>query len=437
MKIDVEQVATCVRRLTIEIPADRVHQELERVYKSLQRRVKIPGFRPGKIPRRILENQYRPSVEQEVLQTLIPEALSEAFMKESLRPVGEPHIENVSLTQDQPLRFVATTQVIPAFTVGDYHSWQFERRIPVVLDADVERAVDRLRERHAVLETVTGRPVQSGDFVIVDYTGVLQGRPLPQATGTNTLVEVGAGRFLPEIEHGLIGMVQGEEKTIPVQFSEDFRDAAIAGKVVEFQVRASEIKQKVLPEVDDEFARAYENVDTMAALRERLHGELEKVAVQQADEVLQRDILTKLVAENAIDVPDVLVDEQMLRLYLRYKRQEIGRELTEADYPSDLDSLRETFAAPALEAVRGQLLLHHLGEEAGITVAPEELEAEITMLASRAAQNPEALKHAMQRNGSLSTLEANLRERKIFAKILANVQITDKIVSEKTTAPEI
>jgi trigger factor len=436
MKIAVEQVATCVRRLTIEIPADRVNRELERVYKNLQRRVKIPGFRPGKIPRRLLENQYRPSVEQEVIQKLIPEALSEAFTKESLRSVGEPHIDSVTLTKDHPLCFVATTQIIPAFTVGDYHTWQFERRIPVVSDADVDRGLERLRERHAVLETVMGRPVQSGDFVLVDYKGMLQGRPLRQAEGTNTLVEVGAGRFLSEIEQGLIGMVQGEEKTIPVQFSEDFRDATLAGKAVEFQVRVSEIKQKVLSEVDDEFARAYENVETVAALRERLRGELEKVVRQQADEVLQRDILTHLVAENAIDVPDVLVNEQMLRLYLRDKRQETGRELTEADYPSDLDSLRETFAAPALEAVRGQLLLHHIGEEAGITVAPEELEAEITTLASRAAQNPGALKQAMERNGTLNVLEANLRERKIFQKILANVQITDKIVSEDTSVAE-
>jgi trigger factor len=342
----------------------------------------------------------------------------------------------VTLTKDHPLCFVATTQIIPAFTVGDYHTWQFERRIPVVSDADVDRALERLRERHAVLETVMGRPVQSGDFVLVDYKGMLQGRPLRQAEGTNTLVEVGAGRFLSEIEQGLIGMVQGEEKTIPVQFSEDFRDATLAGKAVEFQVRVSEIKQKVLSEVDDEFARAYENVETVAALRERLRGELEKVVRQQADEVLQRDILTHLVAENAIDVPDVLVNEQMLRLYLRDKRQETGRELTEADYPSDLDSLRETFAAPALEAVRGQLLLHHIGEEAGITVAPEELEAEITTLASRAAQNPGALKQAMERNGTLNVLEANLRERKIFQKILANVQITDKIVSEDTSVAE-
>jgi trigger factor len=436
MKIDVEQVATCVRRLTIEIPADRVNRELERVYTNLQRRVKIPGFRPGKIPRRLLENQYRPSVEHEVIQKLIPEALSEAFVKESLRSVGEPHIDNVTLTKDQPLCFVATTQVIPTFTVGDYHTWQFERRIPAVLDADVERAVERLRERHAALETVTGRPVQPGDFVIIDYKGFRLGRPLSQAAGTNTLVEVGAERFLAEIEQGLLGMVQGEEKTIPVQFSEDFRDATMAGKVVEFQVRVSEIKKKVLPEVDDDFARASENVETMAALREQLRGELEKVMRQQADEVLQRDILTKLVAENPIDVPDVLVDEQILRLYLRHKRQETGRELTAADYPPDLDSVRATFAAPALEAVRGQLLLHHIGEEAGITVAPEELEAEITALASRAAQNPEALKQAMERNGSLQAFEANLRERKIFEKILANVQITDKIVSEETTASE-
>ena len=436
MKIDVEQVATCVRRLTIEIPADKVNRELESVYKNLQRRVKIPGFRPGKVPRRILENQYRPSVEQEVIQKLVPEALSEAFIKESLHSVGEPHIDQVTLTKDQPLRVVATTQIIPDFVLGDYHTWQFERRIPVVQDADIDQAIERLRERHAVLETVTERLVQPGDFVIVDYKGSVHGRPLPQAEGTNVLVEVGAGVFLPEIEQGLLGMAPGEEKTIPVQFSEDLRDPAIAGRAVDFQVRASEIKKKVLPEVNDDFVRAYEDVETVSALRERLRGELEKAALQQADEVLRQEILAKLVAENPIDVPEVLVNEQMLRFYLRHKRLETGRELTEADYPSDLDSLRETYAAPALEAVRGQLILHHIGEEIGITIAPEELDAEIATLASRAAQNPEALKKAMERNGSLGALETSLRERKIFEKILANVQITDKRVSKVTTAPE-
>jgi trigger factor len=437
MKIDVEQIATCVRRLTIEIPADRVNRELESVYKDLQRRVKIPGFRPGKVPRRILENQYRPSVEQEVIHKLVPEALSEAIIKESLRAVGEPQIDQITLTKDQPLRFVATTQIIPDFTLGDYHGWQFERRIPVVSEADIDQAIERLRERHAILETVTERLVQSGDFVLVDYQGHVHGRPLPQAEGANVLIEVGAGAFLPEIEQGLIGMAQGEERTIPIQFSADAHDPAIAGRTVEFQVRASEIKQKILPDVNDDFARAYEGVETVSALRERVREELERAALQHADEVLRREIVAKLVAENALDVPDAWVNEQMLRLYLRHRRQETGRELTEADYPTELESLRETYAAPALEAARGQLILHHIGEEAGITVAPEELDAEIATIASRAAQNPEALKRAMERNGSLKALETTLRERKIFQRILANVQITDKIVSEKITAPEI
>jgi trigger factor len=436
MKIAVEQVAICVRRLTIEIPADRVNQELESVYKNLQRRVKLPGFRPGKIPRRILENQYRPSIEQEVIQKLVPEALSEAFIKESLHSVGEPQIDQIALTKDQPLRFVATTQIIPDFTLSDYHSWQFERRIPPVSAADIDQAIERLRERHAALEAVTDRAVHSGDYVIVDYKGNMHGRPLPQATGTNVLVEVGVGRFLAEIEQGLIDMAQGEEKTIPVQFAADFRDPAIAGKTVDFQVRVTEIKKKVLPAVDDEFAQAYEEAETVGSLRERLRAELEQAALQHANDELRREILAKLVAENPLDVPDVLVNEQMLRLYLHHKRLETGRELTEADYPADLESLRETYASPALEAVRGQLILHHIGEEAGITVASEEVNAEINTLASRAAQNPEALKQAMERNGSLSALENNLRERKIFEKILANVQITDKRGSEETTAPK-
>jgi trigger factor len=275
-----------------------------------------------------------------------------------------------------------------------------------------------------------------GDFVIIDYSGTVHGHPLPQAEGTSVLVEVGKGLFVPEIEQGLVGMSQGEEKTIAVQFPEDVPDPAIAGKSIEFHVRASEIKKKVLPDVNDEFARTYEDVETLSALRERVRGELEKAALQHADEVLRREILAKLVVENPLEVPEVLVNEQMLRLYLRHKRLATGRELTEADYPSDLDSLRETYAAPALEAVRGQLILHHIGEETGVTVAPEELDAEIARLAARAAQNPEALKKAMERNGSLGALETSLREQKVFEKILANVQITDKIVSEETRTPE-
>jgi trigger factor len=436
VKIDVEQIAPCVRRLTIEVPTDRVDRELEIVYRDLQRRVKLPGFRPGRVPRRILENHYRSTVEHEVLQKLVPEALSATLRKENLHVVGEPQIEHMVLTKGQPLRFVATVQVIPDFELADYHGWKFERRIPAVTEADVDRVLAQVRERHAALEAVSGRPVQEGDFVLVDYRGFVDERPLPGMEENNVVLEVGAGVFPPEIEQGLVGMAQGAEKIIPVRLPENYREAALAGRVVHFWIKVTEIKQKVLPELDDDFARAYEDADSLAALRERLRGELEEAARKKADEALRSEILAKLVAENPIDVPEVLVQEQMRRLYLRHKRQETGRELTEADYQVEPDSLRETFAEPALEAVRGQVILHRLGEEFGVVVAPEEVDAEVASLASRTAQNPEALKKAMERNGALGALETSLRERKIFEAIMASVQIADKRVSAETAAPD-
>ena len=436
MKIDVEQIAPCVRRLTIEVPVDSVHRELENIYKGLQKRVKLPGFRPGKVPRRILENHYRHAAEYEVLQKLVPAALSEAVTKESLRTVGEPQIDHMEMTADQPLSFVATVQIIPDFTLAEYHTWEFTRHIPEVTEADIDAALARVRERHAALETVAERPVHTGDFVIIDYKGFVDGAPLPGLEQTNAVIEVGAGLFPPELEQGLVGMTGGAEKTIAVQFSEEHQEPLLAGQAVQFWVKVAEIKTKILPEVDDEFARAYEEVDSLADLRERLRGELETAARQQADDRLRGDILTRLVAENPLEVPDVLLHDQMRRFYLRQRRQETGREPTEADYHIDPETLHDAFAGPALEAVCGQLILHQLGDETEVTVTPEEVDAEVVRLASRTAQNPEALKQVMERNGALSAIEAGLRERKIFDMIMTKVQITDKVVSADTTTPE-
>jgi trigger factor len=434
MKVEIEQLAPCVRRLTIEVPTDRVDHELKTVYGNLQKRVKIPGFRQGKVPRTILENYYRQSVEQEVLQKLVPEALSEALIKENVQSVGEPHIDQITLTKDQPLRFVATTQVIPDFSLVDYRGWQFERRIPVVTEVQVEQGLERLRERHAELRTVTGRVVRTHDFVLINYTGSLDGRPLPGAEGTNVLIEVGGGRFLPEIEQDIVGMEAGSTKTIPIVFPVDSRDANVAGKVVQFHVTVVEIKEKVLPGLDDEFAQAYENTDSLEALRARVREEIEAAVRQQADAVLRNDILDRLVEAHTIELPEVLVQEQMRRAYIQQKRLELGRELTEAEAQVDLTTLGDAFAEQAQKTVRGQLILRRIGTEEELRVAPEEVEAEVASLASRAAQNPEALRKAMERNGTLAALEYNVLEQKIFAAILAQVQVTDTMVSEAVSA---
>ena len=438
MKVEIEHVATCVRRLTIEVPVDKVNHEFSAIYNDLQQRVRMPGFRQGKVPRRLLESYYRQSVEQEVLRKLVPEALSEVLTKEHVASVGEPQIDQIALVKGQPLRFVATTQVLPDFTLTDYQGWLGERRIPEVAEAHVDQALENVRVRHAILHTVEGRAVREGDVVIVDYTGFLDGQPIPGFTGTKVSIEVGSGQSFPEIEQGLVGMEQGSEKTIPVHFPVDFRNAALAGKVGQCRVAVTELKEKHLPDLDDDFARGtYEDVDSLPALRTKLRQELEKVARQQADAVVQQEILTRLVAAHPIEVPEVLLNEELRRAYLQHKRQETAGQLTEADYHVAPESLRESFGAQALEAVRGQLILRHIAAEADITVAATEVEAAVVALAARTAQNPEALKRVMERNGTLRALEANLLEAKVFAKIMADMHITDTIVSEDTAVSTV
>ena len=425
MKVEVEQTDTCERRLTIEMPVERVRKELNAIYGGLQKRVKIPGFRQGKVPRSILENHYRQSVENEVLQKLIPEALSEAMTQEKLEAVGEPQIDHVDLGKDRPFQFVATTQIIPDIELSDYRSWTFTRHVPHVTDEQLEQAMQQLRERHAELRSVSGRAVRDQDFVIASYQGFFEDVEIPAIHGTNATLEVGAGQVLPEIEQGVVGMMEGEEKTIPIRLPDDYRDADLAGKTIEIRLTAVEIKEKALPELDDEFARAYEDADSLDLLRERLRSDVENAIGERADAEVRGDILKRLVDENTFDVPEVLVHDQMRRAYLQGLRTVKGGQLDEADFDVDVASLDETFSTQAREVVRGQLILRHIGARAGVTITPEEVDAEIASLAARMAQNPEALKQSLQRNGTLSGIEKGLRDDKVFEAILTDVKVSD------------
>ena len=433
MKVEVEQTNPCERRLTIEMPVERVQREMNAIYGGLQKRVKVPGFRQGKVPRSILENHYHHSVEQEILQKLIPEALSEAMTQENLQAVGEPQIDHVDLAKDRPFQFVATTQIIPEIVLSDYSSWTFTRHVPPVTDEQLEQAMQQLRERHAELRTVSGRAVHEHDFVIANYQGTFEGTDIPAIHGTNATLEVGAGQVLPEIEQGVVGMMEGEEKNIPITLPEDYRDDALAGRIIEIRLTVVELKEKVLPNLDDEFARAYEDADSLDFLQERLRSDVEAAIGERADAEVRADILKRLVDENTFEVPEVLVHDQMRRAYLQGIRAVKGGQLDEADFNVDVASMDETFSTQAREMVRGQLILRHIGAQAGITVTPEEVDAEIARLASRMAQNPEALKQTLQRNGTLVGIENGLQDDKIFASILADVQVSDSAAERATT----
>ena len=436
MKVDVEQVESCVRRLTIEVPAEQMGREFSSRYRDLQRRVKIPGFRPGKAPRRILESHYRHAVEQDIMQELVPAVLTDAMEQEGIEPLGHPHLDEVNIQPGEPLRLVATAQVLPAFDVGeDYRDWQFERRIMEIEASHIDQHLEQLRERHAELHTVEGRAIVEGDHVMIDYHATLDGEPMPGGDATNVPLEVGGGRFVPEIEAGLVGLQQGDDASIEVPFPEEHPDESLAGKTVDFQVTVVEIKEKILPPLDDDFAQSYEDEDTLEALRERARQELEEGARKAADNALRREFLAKLVEANPIDVPDILVEEQLRQLYLYQRRMETGGQLTEADMEVDVEPLREVFGDEALESIRGQVILNRLETQFGVEVSEEAVDEEVASMASRMAQNAEALKQQLERSGGLNSIRGRLREDQVFQQLIESVQVTDRVVSEAELAP--
>ncbi len=319
--------------------------------------------------------------------------------------------------------------------MSDYRDWQFERRIMQVEPSHIDQHLERLRERHAELHTVSDRAIAEGDHVIVNYESLLNGKPLENGSGTNMSLEVGAGMFLPEIEQGLIGLEQGAEKGIPVAFGDDHRDAALAGQTVEFQVTVVEIKEKILPELDDDFASSYEDEDTLEALRGRAQGELEEAARQNADNALHRELLSKLVEANPIDVPDVLVQAQMRQMFLQQRRMETGQEPSHDEMHMDTEPLREVYGELATEAIRGQVLLHRLEEDLGLSVTSADVDVEIAEMASRVAQNAGALKQTLERSGGLDSIRARIQERRVFQALIDTMQITDQVVSEAELAP--
>jgi trigger factor len=206
--------------------------------------------------------------------------------------------------------------------------------------------------------------------------------------------------------------------------------------VAHFHVTVLEIKEKFLPPLDDDFARTYENLDSLAALRERVREDVNTAVRQQADVLLQRELLERLVAAHPIEVPELLVHEQIHRAYLQQRRQETGTELTEADYHIDPATLPEAVQEQARDVVRGQVILRRIAAESQIMATPQEIDEEVALLAARTAQNPDALKKTLERNRTLNAIEAGLLERKIFAAILASLQITDTIIDHGEDAPQ-
>lgn len=426
MKVKIEELNPCQVKLAVEVPAEVIRQELDLLYSDLRKKVQLKGFRKGKAPRPILERYYRSSVEQDLIQKVVPDSCLKVIQEKEIKAVGLPKVDEVKLEEEKSLKFTAVVDVIPFISLQPYRGLEFIRKLSKVTEEPISRELERLREQHASFDSLD-RPAQEGDYVVLKYRESLDEESSQKPEESLSLV-VGAGRFLPEFESHLVGMTQGSEKHFTLPFPEDFRDPEVAGKEVTCWVHLEEIKVKRLPELNDDFAREVGDYEGLEMLKDKLLQDLEEQERRRAETGLQSEILDRLVEENPFPVPELLVKkqiQQMLGSMEGQLRQE-GRSLE--GFQNVLEELRGRMRESALRHIREELILDRIAELEGLEVSENDLEEEIMRLAAMARQSPEALRARMEKDHALEGLKQRLKSDRALSFLVGQSQIREIIV---------
>jgi trigger factor len=417
-KVVVEDVSSVRKRVQIEVPATEVQGELERAFASVGRDARIPGFRPGRAPRSVIERMFGDQIRREVLTRLVEHSFHHAVEAERLDVVGTPEIDADGLTPGESLKYSATIDVRPVITVGDVGNLEVERPVVEVGDDDVDRVLDSMRESVAQLRPIEGRTtVETGDVVSITVTTRLDGGDPQRREGV--LVEAGGGTFPLALERQLVGQHTGARVTLDVPYPADYGNPTLAGKTVAFEVDVGELKAKELPPLDDDFARDHGRAESLADLRARVRSDLESQAVAHADAAVRDALLGKLVERYPFDVPPSLVlrrcDALLSSLDVRIPEGAEGEQV--------LERLRAEAQPRAEHEVRAELVLDAIAAARGIEVDEAAVDAEITALAARQRQAPERIRAFYERPEARRVLRSRLGRERALAVVLADAKV--------------
>lgn len=420
MKIDIDELNSIRRKISVKLPADAVNKEFLRVYENIGQRAKIRGFRPGKAPRSVLQSLYGEEVKGQVLSRLVERSLGQAIKEKGLRVVSRPELDAPDLEEGRPFAFSAVVEVKPEIEVKDYSGLELEKVKLSVGEAEVDSALGGLQEHYAQLEPVEERDiVERGDFVVLDFAGSVDGKPLPEAKAENYLLEIGGGRALPQFEQAIVGLKRGKEGTISIVYPQDYHNAELAGKEVLFSVSVKEIKKKVLPPLDDEFAKDHGECASLAELRqkirERLEGEVREI--QHRD--LKEKLLARLIEAHSFDLPPSMVEQQ-----LRYLLERAQSRLAAAERPS-LEELRKELEPQAHRQVRASLLVERIGELEKVEVSDQELQGKIEEIARRAGERATTVREIYRRADAREDLRSQMAFDRTLDLLIERVKVKE------------
>lgn len=428
MKSALEVISPVKKKLVVELEPEEVDKKIEETYRNLGKSAKVPGFRPGKIPRKVLERVYGPQVSEEVARELVKETLPMAMDETKTFPLSVPMIENEMLKAGAPFKYTAVLEVKPEFELKEYMGLDVEKEIVHVKEEEVEKQLEEIRKANGKLVAIIeeDRPIREGDFAIVQYVAYQDGKLLEELKADNHPVKVGSNEFHPEFEKALLDHKTGDAVRVSVTFQENHPNRKLAGKRVDFQIQVLGIKELKLPELNDEFAKSLgADFENLEGLKQKIRDELKSREEKRTDRDLKRRLLKKISDKVDFELPESLVEEEINYgiQTLNQNLMRMGSSLQKSGLQQE--KLREEFKPAAEKRVKDLLLLSEIARQQGLHTEQSEIDESITRMAEGMNQDPAVVKQYYEANQMVDSLSQRLLEEKTLNFLVKGANIRE------------
>lgn len=430
-------------RLEVEVPPEDVKKGVEAKIRELGKQVRVPGFRPGKAPRRVIENHLgRDYIYMEALQEQLPNWYSNAVIETDLRPIDRPEIHfDDPLDEKEGFKFSATVDVRPEATLGEYKGLEVPKREVEVPDEQVEEQIEEMRSQFATLAAVEGRPAGEGDFVIIDFKGErMTGGPLEGGDAEDYMLEIGRGELLPDFEKEIVGMNAGERKQFGVTFPADYQEESLRGQSVLFRVHLKEIKERDLPPLDDDFAKEASEFETLEEFRAAIREQLEAAVEQRVEGEFRGRVLDAVAERAEAEIPEVMVHEKAHEMVESFERSIRAQGIEPEQYyqfaGASHHDMEERVRPDAEDTVKKELVLDAVAAAEGVEADEEAVMHEIGHIAEESDRSPEEISETMKKNGTYALLQEEISRQKALDFLVENAVAVEMPEEEEAESGE-
>ena len=429
MNVKIEDVSSIKKKLIFEVASEQVDKEINKAFKKIGKTAKIKGFRAGKIPVSVLEKYYGGQMEQDVLTSLINATYFKALQEHDVPAIGEPNIvESSGITKGEAFTYEAEVEIKPEVTAKDYTKLSLEKEKFVADPKVLEGRLEEMRASKAQVEVSTRKKAREGDSVLIDFEGFIGDEAFDGGKGEDHLLELGSGSFIPGFEEQVVGMKREEAKDVVVSFPEEYGQPELAGKPATFKVVLKEIKEKVLPELDDEFAKSF-GTDTLEELKAQLQKDYETQETNRVENDLREKLVGALIESNPIEVPETMIAKQLDYMYENITNRMQSQGMTPEMLGITPENFRENYRETAIEQVSGNLILEAIGRQEKIVADESEIDAKLEEISAMANAPIDMVKKYYASAEAKSGLMAQIAEEKVVSFLLESAKV--KVVAAK------